>query len=90
MSDEAFEAASQIELNKAIRVLRGDKPLKYTVCLYLADGKAVEFQSPNTPMLSWNEATRTVWLYNGGSYGDNAPIMEWIPGTIMTIEENPK
>lgn len=77
------------EANKVLRVLKGtSQRLKYTVCVNQPDGKVVEFQSDNAVTLKWDDATRSVWIHSG-DYGGH-PVMEFVPGSMILTEENPK
>ena len=89
-ADADAEAEAQVshhEANKVIRVLKGER-LKYTVRVHLPTGEVIEFQSASDPKLKFNDEARALWLC-GGTY-DNVPIMAWVPGSILLVEENPK
>lgn len=74
------------ESNKVARVLSG-KPLKYTVRVHNPDGSVVEFQAALKPNLGFFVEDRSLWLM-GSDYGTN-PIMKWVDGSILLVEENP-
>ncbi len=94
------ENASQHEANKMLRVLNGTK-LKYTVRLILPTGKTLEMQTdklvdikhPSGPVWSRDISTGAPVsphsLTRKEAY-DDVWIMEWIPGSIIQTEENPK
>lgn len=77
------------EANKALRVLTG-KRLKYTLRLHLPDGKVTEWQSDKTPSLDWDNNSRSVWLVQRGSDYSNVPLMQWVDGAVLLVEENDK
>lgn len=78
---------SQHEANNLIRVL-SNKPLKFTVRIFLPDGRAVEYQSDNKASILWLDAARTLWIFSAGY--DGTPICEYVPGSVILCEENPK
>jgi len=74
------------EANKVIRVLKGER-LRYTVRVNLPAGSMIEFQAPDHPAVKWHDEARELWLcYDYTS----KPIMSWVPGSILLVEENPK
>jgi hypothetical protein len=81
---------SQHVANEVLRVLKGERR-KYTARLNLPDGNVVEWQSDKSPKLDYNDAARALWLVeSAGEYGNNYPIMAWVEGSILLVEENPK
>jgi hypothetical protein len=59
--------------------------------LNLPDGSTIEFQADKAPTLEFQAATRSVWLLGKtASYDGDYPIMEWISGAILIVEENAK
>lgn len=82
---------SQHEANKMLRVLNGAK-LKYTARVTMPNGSVLEFQTNKTPSVKWSEDSRSLWLrgYAGDDSYEGYPIMQWIDGSILQCEENPK
>lgn len=89
MSNQTTENHSQHEANKAIRVLSG-KPLKYTVRVYIPDGRVIEFQTEKLVKVEYNSDTRAIWLHQSVGDYSSVPVMQWIEGSILLMEENPK
>ena len=83
---------SQLEVNKAVRVLSQSKPMTYTVHVHLASGGVLEFQCDKLPTVSWSNDLRCEVLEGtkGGKddYG-NSTIMKWQDGNILLWEVNP-
>ena len=77
------------EANKLIRVLKGERK-KYTVQVHLPDGKVVEFQAEKEPALKWHHEARALWLHSADSNYNSTPIIAWVEGSILLVEENPK
>lgn len=80
---------SQFEANKVIRVLSG-KPLKYTVRVHQPDGSVIEFQTDKLVKVEYNSDTRAIWLHQSVGDYSSCPVMQWVPGSICLMEENPK
>lgn len=79
------------ESNKVLRVLKGDK-LKYTVRIFLPNSSdpAVEFQTNCKLKLSFCDNLRCEMLMQLGTGYEEFPLMEWVKGSILLVEENPK
>lgn len=84
MSD--IDNPSVHEQNKLLRVLNGIK-LKYTVRVTLPDDKVLEWQSDAAPSLKFFDEDRSLWLFNTANYS-STPIMRWVEGSVMLLEEN--
>jgi len=81
---------SQSTANDLLRVLKGE-PRKYTAKVHYPDGKMLEFQTDHSPETVWCEQSRALWLKCkcGDSYNATSPIMEWVPGSVLLLEQNP-
>jgi hypothetical protein len=87
---ETFEESappSVAAANHFTRVLSG-KPLKYTVRIFSADSRIVEFQSGATPKLKFEAEDQHLWIETDG-YPDNYPVCRYEPGMFITCEKNP-
>ncbi len=84
---ETEQNHSQHEANKMLRVLTG-KPLKFTARVHYLDGRILEFQSEDRPALKYNDEARSLFLVKNNYEHD--PILQWEPGMVLFLEENPK
>ena len=68
--EKQLAETSQYEANKVIRVLSGDKRLKYTVRVIMKSGRIYEFQAEKCPAPEWSSAIRAavLELHVEGSY----------------------
>ena len=83
MSEEK-QNESQIEANKTLRVLKGEK-LKYTVTIHFKSGRVYEFQAKEMVKPEFNHEARELWLRVGyESYVCAAADVE-----LIHNEENP-
>ena len=85
--DEVPSEPSQHEVNRSLRVLKGER-LKFTVRVHVPDRDVVEFQANQAPRIKFFEEDRCLWLHGSEDGYTERPIMKWIEGSILLIEEN--
>lgn len=85
MDEKEQNPPSQAEANKVLRVIKGEKQ-KYTVQIFMKDGKVWEYQSENKPKPEWNTEARALWVSDG--YDNSVCPMADVE--FIHTEENPK
>lgn len=82
------EPISQIEVNKAVRVLSGER-LLYTARVVFLDGQEFEFQLPSQPSLHYSDEAREVFYrYDGGGSGYTEICRQSLV-RLFILEKNP-
>jgi hypothetical protein len=82
------ELMSNIEVNKTIRVLTGER-LKYTVRIHKPDGSVIELQTDSPLSIGYNVDARMLFVLATLPEYKSAPVCEWQEGMVILHEVNP-